>query len=96
VAQVPLQLTWPVGHSTPHVPAVHASPDGQARPQEPQLRGSMSVSTHDPEQSDRPEGQPPPLQEPPEQTWPGSQSLPQDPQLAKSEASETQTPPHPV
>jgi hypothetical protein len=62
--------------------------------QTPQWERSFWVSTQEPLQSVSPEGQPPPLQEPPLQTWPEVQALPQLPQWLKSEARMTQTPPH--
>jgi hypothetical protein len=72
---------------------VHASPDGHTLVHEPQWAGLLSVSTHDPEQSVRPVGQPPVLHEAAVQTSPAAHACPHDPQLPWSEARITQTPP---
>jgi hypothetical protein len=86
-----------VAPAHPHDPPMQAAPDAQAFPHEPQLFGSLAVSTQLPPTPPSPEAMQsvePPRQVTPhlpiEHTWPVGQTFPQVPQLFGSLAVSTQ------
>ena len=81
----------PDTQETVHVPAEHTWPDGQARPQEPQLERSLVRSRQTPEQLVVPDPQET-VHVPAEHTWPDGHMRPQAPQLRRSVASSRQVP----
>ena len=100
----PPQSVAPAPHVATQFPALHTEtmgvppsgtpPSGgggamHLMPQEPQLSGSLMVSTHTPEQFTVPGGH---AHTPFEQSWPDEQTLPQAPQLLRSTFVSVQPP----
>lgn len=85
--QLPLHAAKPLLQATPHEPDAQvgeaSSALGQVVSQEPQFFGSVSMTTHEPEQLFWPVGQVS-LHVPPEQASLGPQARPHDPQLLGS------------
>jgi hypothetical protein len=79
-------LVSPARQLTLQVPAEQTSPDGQARPQAPQLFGPLCLLTQTPPQLVRPVPQAA-TQTAETQAWPAPQAVVQPPQCAESISS---------